>query len=40
MVPGGLMKVVIRPRGGDAMPSDGDQLCYWWDLLSMMMMMI
>ncbi|KAM0040258.1 putative peptidylprolyl isomerase [Helianthus debilis subsp. tardiflorus] len=28
MVPGGLMKAVIRPRGGDAMPSDGDQVIY------------
>ncbi|KAM0026468.1 putative peptidylprolyl isomerase [Helianthus debilis subsp. tardiflorus] len=28
MVPGGLMKAVIRPGGGDAMPSDGDQVIY------------
>lgn len=26
MVPGGLMKAMIRPGGGDAMPSDGDQV--------------
>nr|KAJ0192740.1 hypothetical protein LSAT_V11C800421390 [Lactuca sativa] len=28
MVPGGLMKAMIRPGGGDAMPSDGDQVIY------------
>ncbi|KAI7747489.1 hypothetical protein M8C21_025905 [Ambrosia artemisiifolia] len=28
MVPGGLMKAVIRPGGGDATPSDGDQIIY------------
>nr|GEZ62810.1 peptidyl-prolyl cis-trans isomerase PASTICCINO1 [Tanacetum cinerariifolium]GEZ76577.1 peptidyl-prolyl cis-trans isomerase PASTICCINO1 [Tanacetum cinerariifolium] len=28
MVPGGLMKAVIRPGGGDLMPSDGDQAKY------------
>ncbi|CAI9297707.1 unnamed protein product [Lactuca saligna] len=28
MVPGGLMKAMIRPGGGDAMPSDGDQVVY------------
>ncbi|PWA83435.1 FKBP-type peptidyl-prolyl cis-trans isomerase family protein [Artemisia annua] len=29
MVPGGLMKAVIRPgAGGDVMPSDGDQVIY------------
>lgn len=28
MVPGGLMKAVIRPGGGDAIPSDGDQVIY------------
>lgn len=26
MVPGGLMKAMIRPGGGDSMPSDGDQV--------------
>ncbi|KVI12111.1 Peptidyl-prolyl cis-trans isomerase, FKBP-type [Cynara cardunculus var. scolymus] len=28
MIPGGLMKAVIRPGGGDATPSDGDQVIY------------
>lgn len=28
MVPGGLMKAMIRPGGGDSMPSDGDQVIY------------
>ncbi|GJU83983.1 peptidyl-prolyl cis-trans isomerase pasticcino1 [Tanacetum coccineum] len=28
MVPGGLMKAVIRPGAGDLMPSDGDQVIY------------
>lgn len=26
MVPGGLMKAVVRPGGGESTPSDGDQV--------------
>ncbi|RVW58791.1 Peptidyl-prolyl cis-trans isomerase PASTICCINO1 [Vitis vinifera] len=28
IVPGSLMKAVIRPGGGDSTPSDGDQVIY------------
>lgn len=28
-MPGGLMKAVIRPGGGDSSPTDGDQVSYF-----------